>query len=154
MTSASDPARRRKETLKKCLAWAGAICAFFVVWGLLDLRVRRSFAPAKQDIAFEEFTSSNRRLGLARVFEYDGNQYFEVLGKVPTTALFYGGSGPPAYVFNSEGRLVDWTPDRGDTTRYVKKWGSFGVGSQIALAEVARRLMRANESGVNNAHEP
>jgi hypothetical protein len=118
------------------------------------MRVRKSFAPAKQEITFQEFTSSNRRLGLARMFEHNGKQYFEVLGKVPTAAFFYGGSGPPAYVFDSGGGLVDWTPDRGDASSYVKEWGSFGVGLRIDVSEVARRLATTNESEVNNAHKP
>ena len=32
-------------------------------------------------------------------------------------------SGPPCYMFDSKGNLVDWTMDIGDDGRYQRKWG-------------------------------
>ena len=52
-------------------------------------------------------------------------------------------SGPPVYVFDSTGRLVDWTTDSGDDPRFQGKW--FGpdrnpreVSAEDARQQVAR----------------
>lgn len=31
-------------------------------------------------------------------------------------------SGPPAYVFDEAGRLVDWTADSGDSSDFMQRW--------------------------------
>lgn len=136
--------------MRSFLKWAGFIVVLgvlFVIWALLDLRVRKSFAPSRADISFHEFNSSHT-IKLARTFELEGKQYFEALSQIPQSAFFYAASGPPAYVFDSEGRLVDWTPDRGEASRYLKKWGTFSTGKQIDVTELIRLL-----GGTNDVHD-
>lgn len=137
--------------MRRFLKLAGVIVVLgclFVVWAMLDLRVRKSFAPARPDISFHEFSASHT-VKFARTFESEGKQYFEALGQIPKGAFFYAPSGPPAYVFDSGGRLVDWTPDRGDASRYLKKWGTFSAGTKIDVAELDRLLGGTN--GVRGA---
>jgi hypothetical protein len=47
-------------------------------------------------------------------------------------------SGPAAYVFNENGRLVDWTVDMGDDSRFQSKWPIRGEDSEISLSEAVK----------------
>ncbi len=131
-------------SLLKWVGFGGILCGLFVGWALLDLRVRKSHAPSRPGVTLQEFRDSGRTIRLIRVFEADSRPYVEVLGAVPKGAFYYAASGPPAYVFDSEGRLADWTPDRGEASRYLKRWGAFNVGKRIDVIEAMRLLSGTN----------
>jgi len=78
-----------------------------------------------------------------RKFVQNGKVHVEVIGK-PIISPLSLPSGPPAYVFDDTGALVDWTSDRGDTPRFVKKWGSFSNATFISVDE-AKALVKAHE---------
>ena len=49
----------------------------------------------------------------------------------PTDHWFASHSGPAAYVFNSTGRLVDWTLDTGSDQEFQRKWTPPQVQSSL-----------------------
>jgi hypothetical protein len=49
-----------------------------------------------------------------------GVTYTLTYGEIRT---IYFPSGPPAYLFDGSGRLVDWTPDVGDGAAFRQTWG-------------------------------
>ena len=49
-------------------------------------------------------------------------------------------SGPASYIFDSTGKLVDWTIDEGDDTRFQKRW-------PFTATDAASELSR--ESAIN-----
>src|SRR4051794_28400504 len=53
-----------------------------------------------------------------RLQDLGGQTYVLMYG--PNAGLFP--SGPPIYVFDWSGRLVDWTTDSGDDPRFQSKW--------------------------------
>lgn len=57
----------------------------------------------------------------------DGKQYVIAYG--PLSGVFP--SGPPAYVFDSDGALVDWSKDIGDDSEFIKKWQSQRHGDKV-----------------------
>ncbi len=56
----------------------------------------------------------------AFTIERGTTQYF--VATLPVGSGLALPSGPPAYVFDSEGRLVDWSGDTGDDSRYKHAW--------------------------------
>ena len=44
-------------------------------------------------------------------------------------------SGPPAYLFDSAGRLADFTLDVGDSTRFQQDYDVY-VGTEVALSDL------------------
>src|ERR1044071_6550373 len=50
-------------------------------------------------------------------FDLEGQHYIELIGHSPTGLLIVP-SGPPRYVFDAKGNLVDWTQDDGDDPEF------------------------------------
>ena len=71
-------------------------------------------------VSLDDMIRSQAERALVFPFEHDGRQFNLVLVKdrlfSPLT------SGPPAYVFNEEGILEEWSIDIGDDTSFAKKW--------------------------------
>ncbi len=53
----------------------------------------------------------------------DGTNYFAAFG--PIRAPLALPSGPPVYVFDTNGMMIDWTLDNGESPRFQKEWASF-----------------------------
>ncbi len=51
-------------------------------------------------------------------------------------------SGPPAYHFDANGRLIDFTPDVGDSTQFQREYDIYH-GKEIALADLPARFHEA-----------
>jgi len=51
-------------------------------------------------------------------------------------------SGPPAYHFDAQGRLIDFTLDIGDSTKFQQEYDT-GHGKEIALADLQARFNEA-----------
>ena len=66
-------------------------------------------------------------------FEKDGSSYVEVIGQLP--GLPRVPSGPPAYIFDSSGRLTYWTGDRGDSDTYWEQHQNRSNTREISLCE-------------------
>lgn len=51
-------------------------------------------------------------------------------------------SGPPAYHFDANGHLIDFTLDVGDSTQFQREYDIYR-GKEIAVAELAARFQAA-----------
>lgn len=69
------------------------------------------------------------RIGVYRV-DYAGQQHVLVLTRPPSAGLALP-SGPPAYVFDSNGRLVTWSADTGDDPEFSRTWPT-GSSNQMS----------------------
>ena len=47
------------------------------------------------------------------------NEFFVFFGPIAPLAMV---SGPPAYIFNRAGMLVDWSGDIGEDPRFAESW--------------------------------
>jgi hypothetical protein len=52
----------------------------------------------------------------------EGNTYYELGGRAPSPSLFVFPSSAPAYIFDEQGRFVEWCSDPGDTPSYRQRW--------------------------------
>lgn len=69
--------------------------------------------------------------------DVSGQQYVIAYG--PAGRWFLMASGPAAYVFDSSGKLVDWSPDIGDDSGFDNKWNaqrSRRTGRKLSRADV------------------
>lgn len=69
-----------------------------------------------------------------RVFDIEGSEYLALFGPVQPFPRFP--SGPPVYVFDRSGALVDWTPDEGDDEEFKRRWPGFSSGRLIPQDEL------------------
>ena len=66
----------------------------------------------------------------------DAKKYLVLYGPLPSD--WSNPSGPPVYVFDTAGVLVDWTSDIGDDKAFCGRWpGAFG-GRAVSRDEVRR----------------
>src|SRR5262245_20975288 len=54
------------------------------------------------------------------LFRWKKKEYFAI--EIQDDVFPRIASGPPAYIFTTAGRLVDWTKDRGDDNRFASNW--------------------------------
>jgi len=84
----------------------------------------KSVRPPSGDVHLTEFLNSGRPIYSIEETVIDGEVYTMVTGRISrkNLAALALPSGPPAYVFNGQQILVDWSHDTGDDSRFVKKW--------------------------------
>jgi hypothetical protein len=105
---------------------------------------RRAVAarPPEEGANLITFLEARPNSSGVRKFVHNNKVYIEVLGEVGVFFLSVP-SGPPAYIFDETGLLVDWTGDRGDDAAYKSKWGSLGNGMFISI-EDAKQIILLN----------
>lgn len=69
-----------------------------------------------------------------RGFVHHGKPHVEVIGK-PILLPLNPPSGPPAYIFDEPGALVDWCRDLGDNPSFARKWGNLSNAVPVSAAE-------------------
>ena len=84
----------------------------------------------------DEFLAVRPNVQEIQEFLYEGESYVLVTGDVANVLLSLP-SGPPVYIFDGGGGLIDWTPDLGDSPSFVKKWGGF-EGAVIITVEATK----------------
>ncbi len=73
---------------------------------------------------------------------HSGSNYFKVVGTVPNSPLTLP-SGPPVYIFDESGVLVDWAADSGEASDFNRRWT--GVSNVIAIsAEEVKQLLKGS----------
>jgi hypothetical protein len=65
-----------------------------------------------------------------KVVEVRGQEYLMAVG--PLRALITFPSGPPAYVFDRTGALVDYSFDTGDAPDFVDRWRFYSSGRPLS----------------------
>jgi hypothetical protein len=101
------------------IAVAFAIASLFVGWLALNVQSRRQMAPTGivtvRDY-FERFGDPR----FVRFVNHRGDRYYEFGGPMP--ALWTLPSSGPSYIFDEQGRFVDWHADPGDAPDFYTKW--------------------------------
>lgn len=77
-----------------------------------------------------------------RIMRKDEVEFVACYGPITTLALV---SGPPLYVFDRSGKLVDWSRDIGDDGVYDEKWRPF-EGKTINISEADASLGKSIQS--------
>ena len=96
--------------------------AVIAVWIGSEVNYARRINPKGNFNTLQEYLA--RHPDKTRIYktEKNGNQYIIAHGKVDALLAFP--SSPPAYVFDSSGKLIDWAKDPGDNSSFQDKWRS------------------------------
>jgi hypothetical protein len=84
-------------------------------------------------------------------FTYQGKEYIYVVGNYAPSSLMNVPSGPPAYIFDDMGKLVDWKPDIAEGKSFAHEWGTNRANlfispdnSTVISVEEAKRFVMAH----------
>jgi len=96
--------------------------AVIAVWIGSEVNYGRRINPKGKFSTLQAYLA--RHYDTTRIYktEKNGNQYIIAHGKVDALLAFP--SSPPAYVFDSSGKLIDWAKDPGDNPSFQDKWRS------------------------------
>ncbi len=120
----------------------GVVLCLVAVWSVAEWRRAVGIQPPA-GMGLAAFVEAGPAVSEIRVFTRDGDRLVEVIGELPSSPLALA-SGPPGYVFDSVGKLDDWTADRGDDAEYVARWGGLDEGEEVSKDE-AKRIVAGSE---------
>lgn len=123
--------KRHKTTIMSLLALA-LVVGFPIGSGFYQ-RHKLSLPGHVQTLA--QFSANMAKPEKVVVFEKDGATYVEVVGLPPGFPAVPVPSGPPTYIFDSNGRIKYWAVDVGETTEYWEKWHSRVKSREVSLKE-------------------
>lgn len=99
------------------------------------------------DITFEEAITESQWPFLVDIISTNGQEYIHlevcpglIQSMMSVIALR---SGMPAYVFNVEGKLVDYTLDNNNDPRFQKKWQCYNNWKRISM-DTAKSLIKTS----------
>jgi hypothetical protein len=91
-----------------------------VVWLSVSCEIRASYRPGAEVQSLGQFLRAH---GNGAVLFADANENIFVRRKVPEWHFWITiPSSRPEYVFDKEGRLIDWHPDPGDSSKFQSRW--------------------------------
>jgi hypothetical protein len=111
----------RRKTTRDLLLLFGVVIALFAVYAAYNARVGMRLEPPATVTDMRSFLKVMPEPGRVYVHSIEDVECMIFEGPIPSSFL-YTPSGPPAYVFDSSGKLVDWTTDRGDDPRFQATW--------------------------------
>lgn len=118
---------------------AALLVCIVAVWAYSEWRYTQDTQPPQNAKTLSAFLDARSQQGTIRRFVHNDKIYIVVVGNPALGHLVFP-SGPPAYIFDERGALVDWCYDLGDNTAFVRKWGDFR-DSSIISKEAARQLV-------------
>ena len=119
----------------------------FVGWVSLETRNYRRITPGENAQHLEEFLKSMPPVEGIYSRQSGGTTYLEVVGTLPPLPSLP--SGPPTYIFDSTGSLVDWTSDYGDDAAFERHW-PLGVTRRRLTPSEALQLIAPTDSAKRN----
>lgn len=110
------------QILRTILGVAGILLLPLVYWVASEVCYFRSLSPEGIVTAGDYL----RRFGdplAVHEFHRDGQARYVVTGHGPSPWSLAAPSAPPSYVFDATGKLLEWCPDRDNTTPdYNRRW--------------------------------
>lgn len=109
-----------KKIIKTKLIPAILILVLPCAWLLSEIRWSRINNPSGRFDNLQEYLEHGRYSERVIRVEKNGNAFF--ITHSPMDTWLAAPSGPAAYVFDENGRLVDWSNDMGDDPSFRKRW--------------------------------
>lgn len=140
----------RKAVLTVVRKVALTAAALFCLGGLIacaNWRYYEAVRPVLSDSDLFAFAARRPAPVDIRMGTVGGEPHFAVIGPYPESRVLMQlrlPSGPPAYVFDGSGTLVDWTADVGDHDAFVRKWGDVLRGEVVPI-ERARKIIEQQQ---------
>jgi hypothetical protein len=98
------------------------VVTLLIVWAVQVHTIRQSHVPPDGVNSFSDYMARMPKPQSLHLSQSGNDAYLVATGDVPIAMLLTAPSGPPEYVFDRSGVLVDWTMDRGDDGSYQSRW--------------------------------
>jgi len=122
------------------------IFTFFVVGmvAMTILNIKR-LSPSSPGMSISDFAREKPAPQAIVPFEKNDRTYFGWIAELPSWDV---PSGPPIYVFDESGKMIDFTIDVGDDPSFKDNWEplmtrSYDKENYISLEEVEARIAKA-----------
>jgi hypothetical protein len=89
--------------------------------------------------SYGDYRSSMPEPRAIRKITKNGEDFYASFG--PVRAPLALPSGPPVYVFDTHGNLVDWILDTGDDSRFSNVWATH-QGAEISIADFEKLIAK------------
>lgn len=121
----------------KRLRWIVIVAFLFGGCVATEVACHRRADPRGRVVTLGEFLEWKPGVTEFREVEVEGRPYVIAYG--PAGRSFLLSSGPAGYVFDADGRLVDWSFDIGDHPAFADRWtaqAARGRGRPLSRSEV------------------
>lgn len=118
---------------------------FFLLLGYA-LHSELAYARLKDPTGIKQLADFYERFGRsfgAVATNVDGIEYIELTGPLPPIWSLALPSGPPVYVFDKQGKFVDWCSDLGERPNWNQQW-RVSNGASISDSEIRLRFGLGN----------
>ena len=100
--------------------WFGLLALVVVAWLACERYHTHISNPTGRATTYAEYRARLPTPRSVEIVRSGGVQYYAAVG--PIKPPLVRASGPPMYVFDDSGRMIDWTIDRNDDPRFQKRW--------------------------------
>ena len=136
--------------MKNIIKIFGFIGIIIVVYGLFSARdFTRHYEDAQNSHYtkiknYSEFRSIDTNSTMAKIAMKDQKNYYLIEGDYPPSkGLLNLPSGPPVYVFNEDGVIVDYSPDVGDDLDFRdNRWKYYDIKETIRITELDTKWIK------------
>lgn len=115
----------------------GMLLVFVVGGGWCWLVVQSYRSQIPRGTTFAEATPHLPEPMQYRIFTKDGQEYLAVFGPMQVVPPRFP-SGDPVYVFDRNGKLLDWTSDSGDSEAFNGRWPKLFGGRFVSRDELTQ----------------
>lgn len=123
--------------MKKSIIILFCILAFIVIIVLEENRVYKSIALPNSTLTLSQFVQKYKKIDKVSICSsQDGNTHILIQGHMVFSFLAIH-SGPPLFVFDKCGKLLDWTSDSGDDPVFSNAW-DFKLSTKVSIKEALR----------------
>jgi len=118
-----------------------------LLWVGSEVYHAKTSSPKGRATTYKEYREHLPTPIRAKFFIKKNQIFYETDGPIHAPLTFP--SGPPAYIFDSQGRLIDWTSDSGDDPSFQDRWSKV-VLTEISLADLDSKLRQAEQGAAAN----
>lgn len=122
-----------KRLKENALGFGFLFCAIFY-WANSEWRYAQLLPLPGGATNLVSFLQAQHDQLIIQQFTQDGQRYL-IVKRLVSMVGFSLPSGPPAYIFNEPGTLVDWTGDFGEATRFLEKWTNLSEAKEVSIEE-------------------
>lgn len=127
--------------VKRSVVGVLLIGGLVTAWIYSEVRYAGKVRPPPSATNFQSFLQHGLEPRRFQRFDHGGIPYLRVFARMPSLLLALP-SGPPVYVFNSKGDLIDWCGDSGDNGAFIRKWHGFAGATNVSI-EQAREMLQS-----------
>lgn len=137
-----------KRLIRKVIWTAVFIIVFLAMIILPEIAYIQIVEPKSDERIITNFLERRGKFASIKKFYSNNEEYYYVKTTNEAPGLLFWlviPSGPPGFVFDSSGKLVDWAKDTGENRAFHERWGHFSNAIPVTIEEI-KALMKTGEN--------